>query len=136
MPVLDFDPAPKRFILPSTQGEGKTVEQQGWVEMTTYPLCSDDYSVYYAKMFNPIDGQTAPTLNAEILARRIKSWNYTDKSGAPLPINGEAVGHLPVTDVSFLINRIQDEGTEVLDETLKDDSSATSSTPPTATPQV
>lgn len=132
MPVLSFDDTPKRFILPSTQDKA----EQGWVEMTTYPLCGDDYAVYYSKIYNLVEGAPRPSLNAEILARRIRSWNYTDKTGAPLAITGEAIGHLPLADIGFLINRIEDEPTEELDETLKDDSSAISSTPPTETPQV
>jgi hypothetical protein len=119
MPVLKFDDTPKRFVLPSTE----KAAEQAWVEMATYPLCADDYGVYFSKRAAGLE----PALNAEILARRIKKWNWTDTNGAPLPIIPENIGHLSMDDTRFLMNCIEDEDTEVLDETLKDSSSTTSS---------
>lgn len=130
MPVLTFDSTPKKFILPSTADRA----EQAWVEMMTYPLCADDYATYYSKLYNLVEGDNPPVLNVEIVARRVTSWNYTDASGAPLPINGDTVGHLKNSDVSFLMLKIEDEPVEELDETLKGTSSATSSPSTPASP--
>jgi hypothetical protein len=118
MPVLKFDDTAKRFVLPTTEKSA----DQAWVEMTTYPLCSDDYGVYFSKVAAGLQ----PALNTEILLRRIKKWNWTDTLGAPMPITDANIGHLKMEDARFLMNCIEDEDVEVLDETLKGGSSTTS----------
>ena len=135
MPVLTFDDTSKRFIVPSTEQK----PEQGWVEMMTYPLCADDFAAYYSKLYNPVEGAKPPVLNFEILARRLTAWNYTDSQGAALPITAETIGHLPPADVTFLVNRIEDEVVpepqEAGEQEKKDaTSSAISSQPPTVNP--
>ena len=131
MPVLTFDTAAKHFILPSTKD--RDAEQQAWVEMPTYPLCTDDYPEYYDAHFiwkeeakeNP--GAKEPVLNQYILKRRITKWNFTDATGAPLPITVENIQHLRLLDVAFLMNQIEDEKLEDLTGPKGETSSTTSS---------
>ena len=137
MPVLGFDETPKRFILPSTEKDA----DQAWVEMKTYPLCTDDYGVYNEASYlygrirkeDPTTNIRTPVLNMFILERRITSWNMTDKDKKPLPVVVDNIKHLQNRDVSFLIEQIEQEPKEELDP-LKKNSSLAPSLPPPADP--
>jgi hypothetical protein len=127
MPTLNLDDTTKRFIAPSTANE----PDQGYVEMTTYPICADDYVNIMGRTNDP-----TINVNGELLARRIKDWNYTDPTGVKLEISAKACSRLPVDDQLFFINCIESKpSTEVGDEEKKA-STSTSSAEPTASPQI
>ncbi len=44
----------------------------------------------------------------ESLPKLIKSWNFTDEAEAVLPINIENIKKLPVEDITFMVNQIQE----------------------------
>lgn len=126
MPVLNLDDTTKRFIAPSTA----STADQGYVEMTTYPICADDY-------VNIMGRNNDPTINvnAELLARRIKDWNYTDATGVKLEISARACSRLPVRDQLFFIDCIEAVPSTEVGDDQKKGSTSTSSAEPTASPQ-
>lgn len=40
--------------------------------------------------------------NTQVIAKKIKEWNFTDEAGEPLPINVENLSSLDVVDYGFL----------------------------------
>lgn len=96
MPVLNTKADILKLVLPSTKDLPEA--DQAWVEL----------DVSYIKT-NEIVGagaSTAQELAYDIVASRIKSWNYTDEAGAPLAVSTDNVGAMDAGDYKFIESEI------------------------------
>lgn len=84
----------ERYILPSTVDE--TAENQAWVELDTTKLVAADVMAIS-------DPENNLGTSLELLAKRVKNWNYTNADGTPTPINEDTIGRLDINDFSFLV---------------------------------
>lgn len=62
--------------------------------------------------YNPDDKRFIETMVAS-LPKFIKSWNFTDESGAAMPITRENLNFLPAADAQFLLSQITEFNTLV-----------------------
>lgn len=88
----------KQFMLPSTSSLPEA--DQAWVKMDVGQLLGGD-------VMDMLDGEKtgAGTLSCNMLASRIKEWNYTKPDGTPEDITAESVRRLDVQDLTYLLNQ-------------------------------
>lgn len=100
MPVLNQNTnGVERLYLPSTKDLGPENPECAWVDMVTGPLTAGDIL--------GIDPKNDDVSNSlQMLANRIKDWNYTDAGGAKLPVTFDNVKHLDMGDFSFLAEQL------------------------------
>ncbi len=88
----------KHLILPSTAtlAEG----DQAFVDLDVGSFNTSDILALQA-----VDQQLLK-MQAEILANRIKDWNFTEADGSKTPIDYDAVARLEIEDFQFLITEM------------------------------
>lgn len=86
----------EKIILPSFESEPES--DRAWVELETPAHMTD---------FEDVD-QNQPQVRqtATMLCNKIKSWNLTDDSDQPLPINPDNVLALDAIDFGYLVMRL------------------------------
>lgn len=94
MPVLKkYEEKIDRIYLPST--EHLPEEQKAFVDMDTRPVQTAD--------IEDVDPELSQiSISVEMLAERIKGWNFTDESGNDLPVTVENIKLLEVSDFVHL----------------------------------
>jgi len=111
MPVLKTSEQIKKFFLPSTKDLPETDENKAWVVMDISSLKAGDMMGVGSK-----SGEAEIAL--VLLHHRIKDWNYTDESGAKLPINSDTVRLLDMDDFTYLSDQL-DMSVDSLSDTEK-----------------
>lgn len=132
MPVLKENTEKLQTItLPSTQkldadGNPTTPKDEwGWVVMDVSPLTTGDIAVVERGVKN------AGEANVQMIAARIKEWNFTERDGTPIEISYAAMKRMDVADYGVLQAALEDGEGELTEEEKKA-SSATSSDSATA----
>ena len=100
MPVLQAESKVERFYLPSTENAPEA--DKAFVDMEVGKLTTGD-------IVN-VDPKSAEVeIGVNMLASRIKGWNFTDVEGNPLPVTTEAVKLLDVEDFGFLAGKLSQD---------------------------
>jgi len=98
MPKLNVTSQIVKFALPSTANT-ENEEDKAWVELETAPSSTADIV-----LVDPNGTEVEAAI--AMLAVRIKDWNFTDETGAKLPITVDTVKHLDLNDFGFLADKI------------------------------
>lgn len=86
--------------MPVLQDFRKTKE----IELPSYP--DSEVEIYDSILF----GESADLKNTTtgLVAKLIKSWNFTDKDGVEMPVTSENVALLRSDDVAFIMEQVKD----------------------------
>lgn len=103
MPTLQTNKKPVKVFLPSTNDCDN--DEKAWVLLDINPARASELAMIDAN-------DTSGTIGLKTLAARIKEWNFTDDTKAPVPINFDTVGLLDLNDYRFL-NRTIDEFSDI-----------------------
>lgn len=99
MPQLNHETTVERFYLPSTEALPADSPDKAWVDLELGPIVPRD------TIGTDLSGDNT-TAAVGMLANRLRSWNYTDASGAILPINFDTVKILDMEDFYFLTQKL------------------------------
>lgn len=99
MPQLNHETTVERFYLPSTEDLPVDSPDKAFVDMEVGPLVPKD------TIGADLSGDNT-TVAIGMLTNRLRSWNYTDKDGNPLPINFDTVKLLDMADFHFLTKKL------------------------------
>lgn len=104
-------PDVKRFYLPSTKALPQ--EEQAYVDLDASPIITGD-------LLDMDDKGGAVKMGADLLASRIKAWNFTEEDGTtPVAISVDAVCRMELSDFSYLSDQIDSKGLEGLTKSQK-----------------
>lgn len=85
----------ERLYLPSTKDAPE--EDKAWIDIDVGPFVTGDI-LALQDMNNPVI-----KVQAEILSRRIKDWNFTDADGSKTPIDYDSIARLEIPDFQFIV---------------------------------
>lgn len=101
----------KRFVLPSTSTLPEV--DQAWIDLDISNLKTRDILLIRSME------EHALVLQADILAGRIKDWNYTEADGSTVIINIDSVSRLDTEDFGFLVKTLNGELDGVVNDEQK-----------------
>lgn len=119
MPILQITQEKlEKIYLPSTEKD-PVEENRGWVVMDVSPLLAGDADAVESGT------KSGAAATRQMLAKRIKEWNYTQADGTPIDITAENLRFFNMEDFGFLQEKIE-KGQEALTDEEKKESSSTS----------